>query len=441
MTEESSSGPTIRRFDVNRRKFIKYSGASASGTLLAGCNEGGGGASTPVGDFEDYTFKIGVLAPQPEDHIYGRSMVNGVRIAVDEIRADGGILGGDIDVVVGDTEFQPALGRQEHRRLTFDENVDVVIGPMFTSVMLGMMESLGEQETLQFTPATGASMTELIEDDYERFKYAFRASIPNVDVMTNWAMEFFRDKADDFGWDTVALINEDQAAVAEFHRRITDRLPEVVDMPIAKKIVGVKNWGPIFDEVEEVGADLLYLNAVVLGRSIVRQWGNQQRDFELGGFNLFGSLPSYYENLNGTPEYHWSLMLVMAGSSNTEYTQPFTQRYNDRTGEFPVYNAYLCYDAVRMYAQAVEETGSTEEEVLIPHLEGDFLFEESTAVKYVEFQGPDDPYPHDAKYTTIEEMNMPVFFQWQEDDQGNGTQEIFYPPDQQTSEFQKPHWL
>lgn len=452
MSEDRSSNRTLRRFNLNRRNFIKYSGVGASSTLLSGCNSGGdtnGDTKTATkasskGKFAGKTIKIGVLAPSPEDHIYGRSIVNGAKLAIKEINNNGGILGANVEMIVGNTKFQPAQGRQEHRRLTFEENVDVTVGPMFTSVLMGMMKSIAQQKTLNLSAgAAGASVSKLIKNDYERFKYQFRPSLFNMQMMVDIKVKLLREMGPQLGWDTIAVINEDQVALEQYHKELTEILPKYFDVPIAEKVVGVTNWTPIFDKVEEAGADLLFSTQIVIGRTMHKQWADQQRNFELGGTSIFSMLPFYYEELNGAPRYTWTMNFATPQSTNTEYTQPFMQSMNDKFGEYPIYGGACAYDGVNIFAKAVSETGSLDEEVLIPYLRDDMVFNRSTLMSRVEFQGRDGKFPHDPVYTTMEEMNIPIFTQWQKSDDGSGKgeMEIFYPESQKTGEYKKPHWI
>lgn len=82
-------------------------------TAMVGCGNGNtqdGGNANNAGATGD-TIKIGGLAPLTGDvSVYGVAVDNGVKMAVEEINADGGVLGKQIEYIVYD-EKGDATGR------------------------------------------------------------------------------------------------------------------------------------------------------------------------------------------------------------------------------------------------------------------------------------------------------------------------------------------
>src|SRR4030042_4180083 len=62
-------------------------------------------------------------------HMYSESGVKGVKIALDEINAMGGILGRKLDLVVRDTEAKVDVAVREVKDLILREKVNFLIGP------------------------------------------------------------------------------------------------------------------------------------------------------------------------------------------------------------------------------------------------------------------------------------------------------------------------
>src|SRR5690554_3330831 len=84
---------------ISMSKLGLLSGILMSTTLL----------TSTVGLAQDQITKIGILAPITGGAAAdGEEMVNGARLAVDEINANGGIAGYRLELVVGDTQDQAA---------------------------------------------------------------------------------------------------------------------------------------------------------------------------------------------------------------------------------------------------------------------------------------------------------------------------------------------
>jgi branched-chain amino acid transport system substrate-binding protein len=62
----------------------------------------------------------------------GTEQARAMRLAVDEVNADGGIDGTKLSLLVADTGSDPARSAQEMRRLVVDEGVVAVLGPTFS---------------------------------------------------------------------------------------------------------------------------------------------------------------------------------------------------------------------------------------------------------------------------------------------------------------------
>ena len=445
---------TTRVSGLDRRRFVKTTGATIAGLSAAGCQgtspgEESDGNGATAGDTTGQslgrdTLRIGVLAPEPEGHIFGRSIVNSTKLAVDEVNENGGVLGAEIELLVRDTQFEPHTSRKEHQALVVEEDVDLTIGPMFTASLLQMMQSVAEQETLAFAAGSaGADIPGIIADNYDRFKYVFRPTAVNLPLAVPAHIEFLMDVGPELGWEKIALIDESQVVLDEFHNPVKETLPEQYELTMAERVSGVTNWTPIFDQVEQTGADLFLSHVLFMGQTMIKQWADQQRDFELGGLNLFGTAPDFYEQLDGSPRYTWTADYVVPGSGNTEHTDPFFNALEERFGEATTYAGPLAYDDVKIYAKAVRETGTTDEETLIDYLENDLVYTQSPMLPRVEIYDADGEYPHDPVYTGYEEMNCPVITQWHENEaqDGTGKQTVIFPDDQQNGQYKKPPWI
>ncbi len=102
--------------------------------LLAGC--GGGGDFSPANNNQQ-PIKLGFFSSFTGTyHQNGYNGLAGVKLAVAEINASGGILGRQVVVVEGDDQSSPTAAVNEMRRLVQIEKIDALIGPISSQITL-----------------------------------------------------------------------------------------------------------------------------------------------------------------------------------------------------------------------------------------------------------------------------------------------------------------
>ncbi len=90
------------------------------------------------------TIKLGAINPLAD--ITGAQMSKAMQLAVDEINAAGGVLGRPLELIVIDSEFDPAKGAAAIEKLATVDNVDVFIGGMASGVHMGEIPILKKYE-------------------------------------------------------------------------------------------------------------------------------------------------------------------------------------------------------------------------------------------------------------------------------------------------------
>ena len=82
-------------------------------------------------------------------YMYSESAIHGIRIAMDEINAKGGILGRKLDLIVRDTEAKVDVGARETKDLILREKVNFLMGPCSSGVSLAMQVVHSEAKVLR----------------------------------------------------------------------------------------------------------------------------------------------------------------------------------------------------------------------------------------------------------------------------------------------------
>lgn len=432
---------------VDRRTFLRAAGAGVAVTTVAGCTgggdgdgDGGGNGGTATGTpTESISGPITIGAMGPADAPFGTSIFNSVELAVQEINDAGGIEGAELEVITKDTKDDPGTARQGYQELTTGENVDATFGIFGSEQLLTLMPNIAQQETVHLT--AGAATPEApaqVADDYDRFKYWFRVGPINSTFLAESMIIFAQDMFADMGWETIGILVEDFKWTEPVSSILDARFTDEVDVEVVydERIAeGTEDFTPVYDEVENQGIDGLYTALAHIGTASLVQWAQQQRPFGYGGIHVPTQLPSFFDATQGAAITTFSQTTATPQSEVTEKTVPYANAYFDAYEGYPVYNGYSAYDAVYMYKNAVETAGTLNSDAVVSALE-DMTY--TGASGPIEFFPPDGEFPHDVRFGA--DYAQGVFFQWQVDEEGNGVQEVVWPDDLATSEYQSPPW-
>ncbi len=442
---------------VGRRTFLKAAGAGGVTVTLAGCTfnpddatatstptegdgDGTGATATPTEPGLDVdAISIGVLAPAPQNDPIGASIAGGAQLAAQQLNAEGGIAGAEVDVTVEDTAEDPATGRDRYQELTVGQGVDLTLGVFTSEVLLNIMDDIASQETVHLT--TGAATPEasaLVNEDYEQYKYHFRTGPINAHHLGENLVAFADEKLDELGWESVAVLVEDYEWTNPVSAVLNDQLGDTgLDIVMNERYAsGTENFSPIYDDIEDSGADAAYIAMAHTGTPAVLQWAQEQRPFEFGGIHVPMQLPQYYDAVSGACRFGVTQNTATPQSAVTEQTIPFAEAFQEAFDTYPVYTGYISYDAVMQYASVVESQVSIGAEDVIAGLEESSY---TGTAGTIEYYPPDNEFAHDVVYDR--ELVWPIYQQWQTDEEGNGVQEVIYPDELATAEYQAPPWV
>ncbi len=156
---------------------------AAAALVLTAC--GGGDedpVATPTGDGEetsdaaptgDGTLTIGNLLPQTGDLAFlGPPEFAGVKLAVEEINAAGGVLGQDVVNIDADSgDGTPDIAGSEVDKL-FNQDVDAIIGAAASGVSVSVIDKITGAGVVHFSPANTAAGFDTYDDNGLYFRTA-----------------------------------------------------------------------------------------------------------------------------------------------------------------------------------------------------------------------------------------------------------------------------
>jgi branched-chain amino acid transport system substrate-binding protein len=110
----------------------------------------------------------------------GTNFDNGVKLAVQQINASGGILGKKVDYVSMDTQTNPGVAKALAQKAV-DQNAYIVMGPVFSGSIIVSMAETRKAETPNFTGGEAANITT------QGNPYIFRTSFTQATAMPKLA--------------------------------------------------------------------------------------------------------------------------------------------------------------------------------------------------------------------------------------------------------------
>ncbi|HVM40902.1 MAG TPA: ABC transporter substrate-binding protein [Acidimicrobiia bacterium] len=124
----------------------------------------------------DGTLVLGSVLPSTGDlGVLGEPMNQAVAMAIRDINAAGGALGGDVELVAEDSATDENVANQAVDKLLGPDQVDAIIGPASSRVSLSVIDKITGARTVQCSPSnTGVDFT-----TYEDDGYYFRTAPPD----------------------------------------------------------------------------------------------------------------------------------------------------------------------------------------------------------------------------------------------------------------------
>ena len=108
---------------------------------------------------------------------FGPEIQTGVELAIQHVNDAGGVNGGHIILVTGDTQVDPAIGVEEARRLVEVEGVHAIVGPLSSSVTIAVAESVtGEAGIPTISPSATSPSVTVAQDN----GFLFRSTISDA---------------------------------------------------------------------------------------------------------------------------------------------------------------------------------------------------------------------------------------------------------------------
>ncbi len=124
--------------------------------------------------------------------VWGVPVLNGMKLAVEEINAKGGILGRKVRLIAEDSAYDPKKAVLASQKMVEKDKVFAMIGPMGSPTVLAAQDILFEAGVPQLFPLTAAEFTYKFDPKKPQERLKFNNLLPYVES-TRAAMKYMID--------------------------------------------------------------------------------------------------------------------------------------------------------------------------------------------------------------------------------------------------------
>lgn len=297
-------------------------------------------------------FKIGGIGPVTgAAAVYGLAVKNGAQTAVDEINADGGINGYQIEFNFQDDEHDAEKSVNAYNTLK-DWGMQVLMGTVTSAPCVAVADKTNADNMFQITPS-GSSV------ECAQNPNVFRVCFSDPDQGAASATYIAENKLAE----KIAVIYDSSDVYSsgiyeKFAAEAANQGLEIVDAE-AFTADSNKDFSTQLQKAKDAGADLVFLPIYYTEASLILKqadtMGYAPKFFGCDGMD--GILQ--VENFDTKLAEGLMLLTPFAADAQDELTQKFVTSYKENYGETPIQFAADAYDAIYAIKAAMEEADIT----------------------------------------------------------------------------------
>ena len=351
-----------------KKRFLSLGLAMAMAASLTACGSSSSTTETTTAAAADATtaaagestaasgevFKIGGIGPVTgAAAVYGLAVKNGAQIAVDEINADGGINGYQIDFQFQDDEHDAEKSVNAYNTLK-DWGMQMIMGTVTSAPCVAVADKTMADNMFQITPS--GSSVECAQNP-NVFRVCFSEPDQGAASATYIAENKLADKI------AVIYDSSDVYSSGIYERFASEAANHGLDIVAAEAFTADSNkdFSTQLQKAKDAGADLVFLPIYYTEASLI-----------LNQANTMGYAPKFFgcdgmdgilqvDNFDTKLAEGLMLLTPFAADADDELTQKFVTAYKEKYGETPIQFADDAYDAIYAIKAAAEEAGITPE--------------------------------------------------------------------------------
>ena len=375
--------------------------------------------------------RIGICADL--DGTAGSGIFRGATLAVEQINAEGGLLGRNLTVVTedDDTETPPgdiAVASNALTKLITVDKADYIIST--GSLVFTYQDICSEHKKILFTiGSTSVEHTQRVVDNYDKYKYYFRYGyLTNATAMNDGHVQSIAALGNAAGFTKIGYLLPDGVTMRDETIPYLDReLPKLGFEVVYRGVYpsATVDFTSYFAQAEEAKTEVLFTILTNLPKSatLVNEWYERESPMVLCG-DIYGVPDAGFWN---TTQGRTEFVLARGNSATLGYpltskTMPAREAYLKRWGVPMKGSSASAYDIVRfILSDAIRRAGTTETEAVIKALETTNV--ETIMARRFAFTSSHDILVEEAGMTNLAESHMLyIVMQWQ-----NGKQVPVFP--------------
>ncbi|WP_227762213.1 ABC transporter substrate-binding protein [Zhaonella formicivorans] len=320
---------------------------------LAGCGGKTDGKSENAlqegGSSGQGTIKLGWVAPLTgTGAAYGEQMLNGAKLAAEEINAAGGINGEKIEIVPQDDKSDPKEAASIANKFVNDSGILAVVGNYNSSCALSGAPIYTEAELPMIHVGTSPAFTE------QNYPYLFRISVTDAFqgvFVSEWMYED--------GYRKAAILYENDDYGRGLNDVVTKKFKELGGEIVASEsyMLGeTKDYTALLTKVKSAGADVLFIGGLYTEAALIAKQ-MKQVNLDIPVYGTDGIYENIFIELGGEAVEGFHVSGLLVPSDPDPKVQEFVQKFEKAYGFIPGTYAAYHYDATKLLAQAIQAVG------------------------------------------------------------------------------------
>ena len=391
----------------------------------------------------------------------GKSTIRGAEIAIEELNAAGGVLGGrPIKLVKADTREDVIEGIKAYEYLAETEKVEFIISGSIDDVSLGWLPRMAEYRIPTLDTWTSyVGIIDMVVNEYDKYKMYFMNVACDYALATLY-VDFGKDiLADEMGWKTTVVLQEDTAFGGGVFELVDQMLAPEAGIKIIDHIVYDTNtvdFSPIFNKAVKSKPDFIYLISSVRSQVPSSQYVKLQVPVPMTGINVAAFGKDFWNDTGQMGGGTSTLSPIPSvGFAMDDRTKAFVDKYEAKYGNsrpiFPHFNGFNAYYGIYNAFNAAERAGGFAPlDAWVTEMENEDLkiYKDGKLWLRYAFWKPGEieprtqrEYTHNIKFDITQPLDdgapSMVVIQWYED----GTTAVVYPEKYKTGEFTVPSWI
>ena len=278
----------------------------------------------------------------------------GAELFLEEINANGGVLGRPVKIIYEDDQGNETVATNAYQKLVSQNDVCATVLNKYSSVVLAMSDFVEEAQI----PGICSGSSVNIEKSTNPYLYSTRRS----DSGSGITLAALCNK---LGVKKVAIIHSPDALGTGMTPVVTKALAEYgIEVVSEQQYTNEeKNFAPYIAKIIDSGCDCIVgigqSNEAALVMKAVKDAGI---DVPCIGSSAYAQ-PSCIENAGAAAE-GWYSVTAFSPYAKDPITAEWIKKYNDKYGRLPEMTSATTYDALSMICWAIEQAGSTDPETI-----------------------------------------------------------------------------